>query len=174
MKKTRFMEVMFSNTDEELAKQVDNDIKSAKENGVVDTEEVEYRNVGDGNVAITDKENGEVTLAQEAADEADTYDLVAVPDGQLEKFVHPSADGVHPGNQVGAPDEKVENHLNDGVINPEAEDGGMTVHGEGQTAEEIAKQGPCAMRRNFQYSLTTRQFFVSLVIKSTVSVFSQR
>lgn len=144
MKKTRFMEVMFSNTDEELAKQVDNDIKSAKENGVVDTEEVEYRNVGDGNVAITDKENGEVTLAQEAADEADTYDLVAVPDGQLEKFVHPSADGVHPGNQVGAPDEKVENHLNDGVINPEAEDGGMTVHGEGQTAEEIAKQGPCA------------------------------
>ena len=41
MKKTRFMEVMFSNTDEELAKQVDNDIKSAKENGVVDTEEVE-------------------------------------------------------------------------------------------------------------------------------------
>lgn len=138
------MEVMFSNTDEELAKQVDNDIKSAKENGVVDTEEVEYRNVGDGNVAITDKENGEVTLAQEAADEADTYDLVAVPDGQLEKFVHPSADGVHPGNQVGAPDEKVENHLNGGVINPEAEDGGLNPEaGNERLVEDVAKQGPC-------------------------------
>lgn len=144
MKKTRFMEVMFSNTDEELAKQVDNDIKSAKENGVVDTEEVEYRNVGDGNVAITDKENGEVTLAQEAADEADTYDLVAVPDGQLEKFVHPSADGVHPGNQVGAPDEKVEHHLNGGVINPEAEDGGLNPEaGNERLVEDLAKQGPC-------------------------------
>ena len=144
MKKTRFMEVMFSNTDEELAKQVDNDIKSAKENGVVDTEEVEYRNVGDGNVAITDKENGEVTLAQEAADEADTYDLVAVPDGQLEKFVHPSADGVHPGNQVGAPDEKVENHINGGVINPEAEDGGLNPEaGNERLVEDLAKQGPC-------------------------------
>lgn len=138
------MEVMFSNTDEELAKQVDNDIKSAKENGVVDTEEVEYRNVGDGNVAITDKENGEVTLAQEAADEADTYDLVAVPDGQLEKFVHPSADGVHPGNQVGAPDEKVENHVNGGVINPEAEDGGLNPEaGNERLVEDLAKQGPC-------------------------------
>lgn len=138
------MEVMFSNTDEELAKQVDNDIKSAKENGVVDTEEVEYRNVGDGNVAITDKENGEVTLAQEAADEADTYDLVAVPDGQLEKFVHPSADGVHPGNQVGAPDEKVENHINGGVINPEAEDGGLNPEaGNERLVEDLAKQGPC-------------------------------
>lgn len=144
MKKTRFMEVMFSNTDEELAKQVDNDIKSAKENGVVDTEEVEYRNVGDGNIAITDKENGEVTLAQEAADEADTYDLVAVPDGQLEKFVHPSADGVHPGNQVGAPDEKVQNHFNGGVINPEAEDGGLNPEaGNERLVEDLAKQGPC-------------------------------
>ena len=110
MKTTRFMQAMFSNTDEELAKQVDNDIKSAKENGVVDTEEVEYRDLGDGNVAITDKENGEVTLAQKATDEADTYDLVAVPDGQLEKFLHPSEEG-HPGNQIGATDEKVENHV---------------------------------------------------------------
>lgn len=110
MKTTRFMQAMFSNTDEELAKQVDNDIKSAKESGVVDTEEVEYRDLGDGNVAITDKENGEVTLAQKATDEADTYDLIAVPDGQLEKFLHPSEEG-RPGNQVGADDEKVENHV---------------------------------------------------------------
>ena len=105
MKNTRFMEVMFSNTDEELAKQVDSDIKKAQEDGVVDTEEVKYEKTENGDVAITDKENGEVTLAQKNPDEADTYDLIAVPDGQLEKFVHPSADGVTPGNQAGAPDE---------------------------------------------------------------------
>ena len=41
---TRFMEVMFSNTDEELANQVDRDIKAAQENGAVDTEEVNCNN----------------------------------------------------------------------------------------------------------------------------------
>lgn len=141
---TRFMEVMFSNTDEELAKQVDNDIKSAQENGVVDTEEIEYKNLGDGKVAITDKENGEVTLAQKADDEADTYDLVAVPDGQLEKFVHPSSDGVTEGNQVGAPDEKVDDHFGEGsVIAPNQPDGGLNPEaGQEKSVEETAKEGP--------------------------------
>ena len=124
---TRFMEVMFSNTDEELANQVDNDIKNAQKNGVVDTEEVRYERANDnGDVAITDKENGEVTIAQRATDEADTYDLVAVPDEQLEKFLHPSEDGVHEGNQVGAPDEHVEDHFQEGcVISPNLECGGL-------------------------------------------------
>lgn len=124
---TRFMEVMFSNTDEELANQVDNDIKNAQKNGVVDTEEVRYERANDnGDVAITDKENGEVTIAQRATDEADTYDLVAVPDEQLEKFLHPSEDGVHEGNQVGAPDEHVEDHFREGcVISPNLECGGL-------------------------------------------------
>lgn len=131
MVNTRFMEVMFSNTDEELAKQVDNDIKAAQEKGVVDTEEVEYKNLGDGKVAITDKENGEVTLAEKAPGEADTYDLIAVPDGQLEKFVHPSSDGVTEGNQVGAPDEKVENHLDPASLE------------EPKKVEDTAKEGPC-------------------------------
>ena len=110
MKNTRFMEVMFSNTDEELAKQVDNDIKTAKKDGVVDTDELKYEKLDNGDVAITDKEKGEVTLAQKSADEADTYDLIAVPDGQLEKYLHPSAEG-EPGNQVGAPDENIKDHV---------------------------------------------------------------
>ena len=91
---TRFMQVMFSNNDEELANQVDRDIKAAQENGAVDTEEVRYERTPDGDVAITDKENGEITIAQKAPDETDTYDLIAVPDEQLEKFLHPSEDGL--------------------------------------------------------------------------------
>ena len=125
---TRFMEVMFSNTDEELAAQVDRDIKEAQEKGSFEDEDVKYEKTANGDVAITDKANGEVTLAQRSADEADTYDLIAVPDEQLEKFVHPSADGVTPGNQVGTPDEKKEDHVGP-IVEPE-------------TAEEIAKKGP--------------------------------
>lgn len=144
MKNTRFMEVMFSNTDEELAKQVDSDIKKAQEDGVVDTEEVKYEKTENGDVAITDKENGEVTLAQKNPDEADTYDLIAVPDGQLEKFVHPSADGVTPGNQVGAPDEKVDSHMDgSSVISPNLADGGNNPEaGHEKKVEDTANEGP--------------------------------
>ena len=123
---TRFMQVMFSNNDEELANQVDKDIKAAQENGTVDTEEVKYERTPDGDVAITDKENGEVTIAQKATDETDTYDLIAVPDEQLEKFLHPSEDGVHEGEQVGAPDEHIMDHFHEGdVISPNLPDGGL-------------------------------------------------
>ena len=123
---TRFMQVMFSNNDEELANQVDRDIKAAQENGAVDTEEVKYERTPDGDVAITDKENGEVTIAHKATDETDTYDLIAVPDEQLEKFLHPSEDGVHEGDQVGAPDEHIMDHFHEGdVISPNLPDGGL-------------------------------------------------
>lgn len=121
------MEFLFSNTNEEIAKQVENDIDSAKESGVVDTEELKYEHVGDGNVMITDKENGEITIAKKAADVADTYDLMMVPDDQLEKFLHPSFGengNIKPGDQVGAPDEAVENHydeVNDYQENPSVE-----------------------------------------------------
>lgn len=130
MKNTRFMELMFSTTDEELKAQVDSDIKEAQNKGVVDTEEVKYEKTDKGDVKITDKETGEVTLAQKNPDEADTYELSAVPDEQLEKFVHPSEDGVTPGNQVGAPDEKVEDHLTE------------ESKAEPEKAEDVAKEGP--------------------------------
>ena len=120
MVNTRFMEVMFSNNDEELANQVDNDIRTAQEKGEVDTDEVKYENLDDGSVAITDKENGEVTLAKRADDVADTYDLVAVPDGELERYLHPTADG-HIGNQTGAPDWRVDDHFVEGNEGDEEE-----------------------------------------------------
>ena len=143
MKKTRFMEAMFSaveNNDEELTRQVANDIENAKANGTVDTDEVKYEAVGDGTVKITDKETGEVTIAQKASDEAETYDLnPAVPDVQLEKFLHPSADN-KPGNQKGSPDEYAEGHLENGaVISPNMPDGGLNPEaGHERKVEEIA------------------------------------
>lgn len=120
MKTTRFMEVMFSNKDEDLANQVDNDIKKAQAEGVVDTEEVKYERTGDGDVAITDKGSGEVTIAQKSTDEPDTYDLIAVPDEQLEKFLHPSADGFTVGDQIGTPDEHATSHLCGGSISSDS------------------------------------------------------
>ena len=139
MKNTRFMEVLFSaveNNDEELTAQVAKDIEDAKANGVVDTEELKYENAGDGKVTITDKETGEVTVAENAEDESETYDLYpAELTEQVEGFIHPEADGVTPGDQVGAPDEDVvEDHLDGTPISEAIEE---------ETAEEIAQEGPC-------------------------------
>ena len=139
MKNTRFMEVLFSaveNNDEELTAQVAKDIEDAKANGVVDTEELKYENAGDGKVAITDKETGEVTVAEAAEDESETYDLYpAEVTEQVEGFIHPEDDGVTPGDQVGAPDEDVvKDHLDGTPISEAIEE---------ETAEEIAQEGPC-------------------------------
>lgn len=139
MKNTRFMEVLFSaveNNDEELTAQVAQDIESARENGVVDTDEVKYENAGDGKINITDKETGEVTVAEKAADDAETYDLYpAQITEQVEGFIHPEADGVTPGDQVGADDEDVvEDHLSGMPISECIEE---------DNAECLAQEGPC-------------------------------
>ena len=133
------MEVLFSaveNNDEELTAQVARDIEDAKANGVVDTDEVKYENAGDGRVAITDKETGEVTVAEKADDEAETYDLYpAEITEQVEGFIHPEDDGVTPGAQQGAPDEDVsENHLGGAPISDCCEE---------DYVEETALEGPC-------------------------------
>lgn len=139
MKNTRFMEVLFSaveNNDEELTAQVAKDIEDAKANGVVDTDEVKYEDAGDGRVAITDKETGEVTVAEKADDDAETYDLYpAEMTEQVEGFIHPEEDGVTPGAQQGAPDEDVsEDHLEGAPISECCEEGSV---------EETAEEGPC-------------------------------
>lgn len=139
MKNTRFMEVLFSaveNNDEELTAQVAKDIEDAKANGVVDTDEVKYEDAGDGRVAITDKETGEVTVAEKADDDAETYDLYpAEMTEQVEGFIHPEEDGVTPGAQQGAPDEDVsEDHLEGAPISECYEEGSV---------EETAEEGPC-------------------------------
>ena len=139
MKNTRFMEVLFSaveNNDEELTAQVAKDIEDAKANGVVDTDEVKYEDAGDGRVAITDKETGEVTVAEKADDDSETYDLYpAEMTEQVEGFIHPEEDGVTPGAQQGAPDENVsEDHLEGAPISECYEEGSV---------EETAEEGPC-------------------------------
>ena len=112
---TKFMQAMFSaneREDEELAGQVAEDIESAKENGEVDTEEVNYKHLGDGNVMIHDKVNDEVTLAKKAQDEHETYDLVAVPTEDLDMYLHMAEDGVTPDESVeGVDEEHYEEHM---------------------------------------------------------------
>ena len=112
---TKFMQVMFSaneREDEELAGQVAEDIESAKENGEVDTDEINYKHLGDGNVMIHDKVNNEVTLAKKAQDEHETYDLVAVPTEDLDMYLHPAEDGVTPDESVeGVDEEHYEEHV---------------------------------------------------------------
>ena len=118
---TRFMDRLFSATDEkdeELTSQVAADIEAAKNSGEFDTDEVNYKHIGDGKVAITDKGNGEITIAEK--DENDgNYDLYvyegegtpAEMDNQIEGYLHPEGNGVTKGDQVGAPDEHVEDHM---------------------------------------------------------------
>lgn len=140
MKNTRLMDRLFSSTedkDEELNQQVANDIEDAKKNGEVDTDELKFTKEDDNRVSILDKENGEVTMAEKVEDE-DVYDLYPAeynPTEQPEKFIHPEEDGVTPGDQEGAPDEHVEEHL-DGE--------GVAESNEPVSVEEIAQEGPVA------------------------------
>ena len=160
MKNTRFMEVLFSaveDKDEELAKQVAKDIESAKANGSVDTEEVKYENIGDGKVSVTDKGNGEVTIVEKANDEDDTYDMYPAfveQSEQIEGYLHPESDGVTPGNQVGAEDEDVDDHLNgSSVVAPNLPDGGLNPEaGHERLVEEVALEGPDYEEKEFSVS----------------------
>lgn len=141
---TRFMSRLFSATeegDEELTAQVAQDIQDAQRNGAVDTDEVRYEDNGDGSVSVIDKDNGEVTIAQEAED--GNFDLYAMPTGNLEQFVHPEGDGVTPGIQQGVDDECAWSHLESGVISPNVPGGGLNpMAGYEPTVEENA-YAPC-------------------------------
>ena len=115
MENTRFMSRMFSAVnegDEELVNQVAQDIEDAKKNGSVESDELTYVDLGEGKVEVTDKENGEQTIVEKAED--GNYDLypagIEKQSEQIEGYAHPEGDGVTPGDQEGAPDEKVENH----------------------------------------------------------------
>lgn len=137
MKNTRLMDRLFSSTsekDEELNQQVANDIEEAKKNGEVDTDELKFKDEGNGTVSILDKENGETTMAEKVEGE-DVYDLYPAeynPTEQPEKFNHPEEDGVTPGDQQGAPDEDVKNHL----------EGQNISDNEPVSVEETAQEGP--------------------------------
>ena len=143
MYNTRFMSRMFSATeegDEELTGQVAKDIEDAKENGVVDTDEVRYEDEGDGRVSITDKGNGEVTVAEQGED--GNYDLYPASTAELEGYIHPGLDGVTPGQMYGGVDENVDAHM-DGrsVIAPNLEDGGLNFEaGHERSVEDLVDE----------------------------------
>lgn len=176
MKNTRFMEVLFSaveDKDEELAKQVAKDIEDAKANGSVDTEEVKYENIGDGKVSVTDKENGEVTIVEKASDEDDTYDMYpAEQSEQIEGYLHPEEDGVTPGDQVGAADEEVEDHMDgSAVIAPNLPDGGLNpAAGHEESVEITAQEGPEAVEEECE----EKEFSVSTDNSVVLRIFSDQ
>lgn len=145
MENTRFMSRLFSavnDGDEELVNQVASDIETAKKDGSVTTDELTYVDLGEGRVNVIDNENGESTIVEKADDGA--YEMypagVENQTEQIEGYAHPEGDGVTPGDQEGAPDEKVEDHTPD-------ETPALTVeeNAEGDTEDVCpeCKKNPC-------------------------------
>lgn len=143
---TRFMQVMFSaaeNNDEELTKQVADDIENAKTQEAgegVEDDEVSYVNLGSGKVLIIDKGTGEATVAEQNEEDPEQYDLEGFEsDEELEKYLHTLEDGVTPDENVKTEvTENVEDHMTgEDVISPNLEDGGLNPDaGHEPTVEE--------------------------------------
>ena len=143
---TRFMQVMFSaaeNNDEELTKQVADDIENTKTQEAgegVEDDEVSYVNLGSGKVLIIDKGTGEATVAEQNEEDPEQYDLEGFEsDEELEKYLHTLEDGVTPDENVKTEvTEDVEDHMTgEDVISPNLEDGGLNPDaGHEPTVEE--------------------------------------
>ena len=142
---TRFMQVMFSaaeNGDEELTSQVANDIETAKsqeEGDGVEDDEVSYVNLGSGKVLITDKENGEATIAEQNEDDPEQYDLEGFEnDEDLIKYLH-TVDGIELNDEIEDPYvEDIDDHMEHGVISPNLENGGLNPYaGREKTVDEL-------------------------------------
>lgn len=148
---TRFMQVMFSaaeNNDEELTKQVADDIEATKaqeEGSGFEDDEVSYVNLGSGKVLITDKGTGEATVAEQNEEDPEQYDLEGFEnDEELEKYLH-TLDGITPDENVQTEvTENFEDHMTgEDVISPNLEDGGLNPEaGYEPTVEEHA-EGVC-------------------------------
>jgi hypothetical protein len=115
MKKTKFMEVMFSaveDQNEALTDQVASDIEEAKQSGEVDTDEVTYINLGENKVLVIDNVNQEATIVEGSGEE---YEMEAMPDEEIEKYLH-TVEGQpeNPDFQDGAT-EDVTDHLPEGT-----------------------------------------------------------
>ena len=140
------MQVMFSaaeNNDEELTKQVADDIENAKTQEAgegVEDDEVSYVNLGSGKVLIIDKGTGEATVAEQNEEDPEQYDLEGFEsDEELEKYLHTLEDGVTPDENVKTEvTEDVEDHMTgEDVISPNLEDGGLNPDaGHEPTVEE--------------------------------------
>jgi hypothetical protein len=145
MENTRFMSRLFSavnDGDEELVNQVASDIETAKKDGSVTTDELTYVDLGEGRVNVIDNENGESTIVEKADDGA--YEMypagVENQTEQIEGYAHPEGDGVTPGDQEGAPDEKVEDHNPDETPAPTVEE---NAEGDAEDVCPECKKNPC-------------------------------
>jgi hypothetical protein len=115
MKKTKFMEVMYSAVEEQneaLTEQVASDIEEAKQSGEVDTDEITYVNLGEGKVLVIDNVNQEATIVEGSGEE---YEMEAMPDEEIEKYLHTiEGQPENPDFQDGAT-EDVTDHLPEGT-----------------------------------------------------------
>ena len=169
------MQALFSATeegDEELTGQVASDIEKAKRVGSVDTDEVRYDSNGDGSVSVTDKANGEVTVAENATDGSGAYDLYpAEITENLDGYLHPGMDGVTPGGQHDFDTEDAWSHLEDGVISPNLPNGGLNPYaGYEQSVEELANAGGCSEcgegdEEGRQFSVYTENYVVNQILQ---------
>lgn len=146
---TRLMQVLFSAVekgDEKLTNMVGEDIRAAVENGKAEDNmnKLSYEHKGDGVVAITDKETGEVTMAERDPEGSEDEFNLWTPDEQIEGYAHPEGDGVTPGQQEGAPDEHVEEHVEGGSVADQAQPASVEekAEGEGEVCPECGKN-PC-------------------------------
>lgn len=145
MENTRFMSRMFSAVnegDEELVNQVANDINDAEKNGSVENDEITIVSLGEGKFEVTDNENKEQTIVERADDGA--YEMypagVENQTEQIEGYAHPEGDGVTPGDQEGAPDEKVEDHNPDETPASTVEE---NAEGDAEDVCPECKKNPC-------------------------------
>ncbi len=169
------MQALFSATeegDEELTGQVASDIEKAKRVGSVDTDEVRYDSNGDGSVSVTDKANGEVTVAENATDGSGAYDLYpAEITENLDGYLHPGMDGVTPGDQQDFDTEDAWSHLENGVISPNLPNGGLNPYaGYEQSVEELANAGGCdecgeGDEEGRQFSVYTENYVVNQILQ---------
>lgn len=169
------MQALFSATeegDEELTGQVASDIEKAKRVGSVDTDEVRYDSNGDGSVSVTDKANGEVTVAENATDGSGAYDLYpAEITENLDGYLHPEMDGVTPGDQQDFDTEDAWSHLENGVISPNLPNGGLNPYaGYEQSVEELANAGGCdecgeGDEEGRQFSVYTENYVVNQILQ---------
>lgn len=178
---TRLMQVLFSAVEEgneKLTEMVGEDIRAAVENGKAEDNmnNLSYEHKGDGVVAITDKETGEVTLAEQDPEGTEDEFQLWAPDEQIEGFAHPEGDGVTPGQQQGAPDEHVEEHVEGGSVANQPQPASVEEKAEGEEVCPECGKEPCECEKHEEKEFsTTNTAFQKVFSKAALveSLFSE-
>ena len=162
MKRTKFMEVMFSAVEDEneaLTEQVASDIEEAKQTGEVDTDEVTYVNLGMGKVLVIDNVNQEATIVE---GEGEEYEMEAMPDEEIEKYLH-TLDGQQQEEVHDMDTENAEDHVPSGIAGSiqdnELESNELSKNEGGASADAICPecgQDPCVCEDEREFSVSTK------------------